>query len=71
VLVPILRPKRTKIGPHRQQGICVGFYFPSIIKSLEPANGYVVKARFQDSHFYEDIFPKLHYEQQPSNLTKP
>jgi hypothetical protein len=59
------------MGPQRQQGIYVGFDSPSVIRFLEPANGDVFKARFQDSHFYEDIFPKLHYEQQPSNLTKP
>jgi hypothetical protein len=46
VLVPILGPKRTNMGPHRQQGIYVGFDSPSIIRFVEPANGDVFKARF-------------------------
>src|SRR5450759_736159 len=59
VMVPILGPKRTKIGPQRRAGIYVGHDSTSIIRYLEPTTGDVFKARHQDCHFYEDNFPQL------------
>ena len=59
VLVPIMGPKRTKMGPQRQKGIYVGFESPSIIRYLEPTTADVFQARFTDCHFYENVFPIL------------
>jgi hypothetical protein len=43
------------MGPHRQQGIYIGYDFPSIIRYMKPATTNVFKARFADFHFYKDI----------------
>lgn len=59
VMVPILGPKQTKMGPQRQEGIYIGFDLASIIRYLEPTTSDVFKARFTDCHFYEDTFPTL------------
>lgn len=59
VLVPILGPKRSKLGPQRQKGIYVGFDSPSVIRYLDPTTGDLYRARFQDSHFEENNFPTL------------
>ena len=57
--VPISPPQRTKMGPHRRLGIYVGFDSPSIIRYLEPLTDDIFKARFDDCHFNETIFPPL------------
>jgi hypothetical protein len=59
VLVPILGPKCTKMGPQRRKGIYIGYDSPPIIRFMEPATRDIFKARFQDCHFFEDIFPGL------------
>ena len=59
VYVPIAPPQRTKMGPQRRLGIYTGFDSPSIIRYLEPLTGDVFKARFEDCHFNETIFPPL------------
>ncbi len=59
VYVPIAPPQRTKMGPQRRLGIYVGFDSPSIIRYLEPLTGDMFKARFEDCHFDESIFPTL------------
>jgi hypothetical protein len=59
VYVPISPPQRTKMGPQRRLGIYVGFDSPSIIRYLEPLTGDIFKARFDDCHFNETIFPPL------------
>ncbi|KAF7137709.1 hypothetical protein RHSIM_Rhsim07G0041900 [Rhododendron simsii] len=59
VYVPITPPQRTKMGPQRRLGIYVGFDSPSIIRYLEPLTGDVFKARFEDCHFDESVFPPL------------
>jgi hypothetical protein len=59
VYVPIAPPQRTKMGPQRRLGIYVGFDSPSIIRYLEPLTGDVFKARFEDCHFDESVFPPL------------
>uniref|UniRef100_A0A2N9I099 Reverse transcriptase Ty1/copia-type domain-containing protein n=1 Tax=Fagus sylvatica TaxID=28930 RepID=A0A2N9I099_FAGSY len=43
----------------RRLGIYVGFDSPSIIRYLEPLTGDIFKARFDDCHFNETIFPPL------------
>ena len=40
----------------------MGFDFPSITRYLEPLTGDVFKARFEDCHFNETIFPPLEGE---------
>jgi hypothetical protein len=55
VLVLILGPKRIRMGPQHRKGIYIGYDSPSNIRFMEPATGDVFKARFQDSHFFEDI----------------
>lgn len=59
VMVPILGPKRTKMGPQRHAGIYIGFDSNSIIRYLEPTTADVFKARFADCHFYEESLPRL------------
>lgn len=70
VLVPIMGPKRTKLGPQHQQGIYIGFDSTSIIRYLEPTTADVYKARFADCHFYEDTFPPLKTDQSPAPAKK-
>jgi hypothetical protein len=50
------------MGPQRRLGIYVGFDSPSIIRYLEPLTGDIFKARFDDCHFNETIFPPLEGE---------
>ena len=59
VYVPIAPPQRSKMGPQRRLGIYVGFDSPSIIRYLEPLTGDLFKARFNDCHFNESVFPPL------------
>jgi hypothetical protein len=47
------------MGPQRRFEIYVGFDSSSIIRYLEPLTGDVFKARFEDCHFDENIFPSL------------
>jgi hypothetical protein len=56
VVVPILGPKCTKIGPQRIKGIYIGYDSPSIIQFIEPTTRDVFKARFQECNFFGDIF---------------
>ena len=53
----IAPPQRTTMGPQCRLGIYVGFDSPSIVRYLEPLIGDVFKARFEDCHFNETIFP--------------
>ena len=59
VYVPIVPPQCTKMGSQRRLGIYINFDSPSIIRYLEPLTGDVFKARFEDCHFNETIFPPL------------
>jgi hypothetical protein len=59
VLVPIMGPKRTKMGPQRQKRIYIGFDSPSIIRYLEPTTIDVFQARFANFHFFEDTFSTI------------
>ena len=59
VYVPIAPPQCTKMGPQCRLGIYMGFDFPSMIRYLKPLTGDVFKARFEDCHFNETIFPPL------------
>ena len=47
------------MGPQCRLGIYTGFDYPSIIRYLEPLTDDVFKARFEDCHFNETIFPPL------------
>ena len=47
------------MGPQRRLGIYVGYETASIIRYLEPLTGDVFKARFDDCHFNEAMFPAL------------
>lgn len=64
-MVPVLGPKRAKLGPQRQKGIYIGYDSTSIIRYLERATADVFKARFLDCDFYEDDFPQLSQTNQP------
>jgi hypothetical protein len=59
VYVPIAPSQRTKIGPQRRLGIYVGFDSSSIIRYLEPLTDDLFKARFEDCHYNETVFPPL------------
>jgi hypothetical protein len=59
VYVPITPPQRTKMGPQRRLEIYVGFDYSSIIRYLEPLTGNIFKARFEECHFNESLFPLL------------
>ena len=50
------------MGPQRRLGIYVGFDSPSIIRYLEPLTSDLFKARFNDCHFNESVFPPLEEE---------
>lgn len=69
VLVPILGPKRSKMGPQRRHDIYIGFDSPSIIRFLEPSTADVFRARYQNCQFCEDIFPKLTTPQSANTST--
>ena len=47
------------MGPQRRIRIYIGFDSPSIIRYLEPLTGDVFKARFENCHFDQNIFPSL------------
>ena len=47
------------MGPQRRIGIYIDFDSPSIIRYFEPLTGDIFKARFEDFHFDENIFPSL------------
>ena len=59
VYVPTAPPQRTKMGPQRRLEIYVGVDSPSIFRYLEPLTDDIFKARFEDCHFDENIFPSL------------
>ena len=59
IYVPIAPLQRTKMGLQRRLKIYTGFDSPSIIRYLEPLTSDVFKARFEDCHFNETIFPPL------------
>jgi hypothetical protein len=59
VYVPITQSQRTKMGPQRRLRIYIGFDSPSIIRYFEPLTCDIFKARFEDYHFDENIFPSL------------
>jgi len=59
VYVSIAPPQRTKIGPQCRLEIYIGFDSLSIIRYLEPLTSDIFKARFEDCHFDENIFPSL------------
>ena len=47
------------MGSKCKLGIYVGFDSPSINRYLEPLTGDAFKARFEDRHFNETVFPPL------------
>jgi hypothetical protein len=47
------------MGSQRRLEIYIGFDSPSIIRYLEPLTCDIFKARFEDCHFDENIFPSL------------
>ena len=59
VHVSIAPPQCTKMGPQCRLRIYVGFDSPSIIRYLEPLTGDVFRARFENFHFNEIVFPPL------------
>ena len=73
VWVPISEPKKQKLGPHRQEGIYVGFDSASIIRYIDPSNGALLKARFANCRFIETSFPALPNppNQPPLNFSAP
>ena len=61
VWVPVLELERKTIGTHRQEGIYVGFDFPSTIRWVSLKFGVLHKVCFQDCQFKEKIFPYLNF----------
>ena len=59
VWVPVPESQCHTIGAHRQEGIYVGFDSPSIIRYVNPSTGSLLRARFANCRFEEDIFPSL------------
>ena len=62
VHISIAPPQHTKMGPQRRLEIYVGFDSPSVIRYLEPLTGDVFRARFENFHFNEIVFPPLRGE---------
>ena len=56
------------MGPHREEGIYVGFDSPSIIRYLVPTTGILLKARFVNCRFIEHVFPKVFKSDPNQNL---
>ena len=69
VCVPISEPARRTIGPHREEGIYVGFHSPSIIWYLVPNTGILLKAQLQNCRFIENVFPKVMTPESDQPLT--
>lgn len=68
VWVPVAEPKRKTIGAHREEGIYIGFDSPAIIRYLVPATGILLKARFANCRFIENIFPRLQKSESNTSL---
>jgi hypothetical protein len=47
------------MGPHCRLGIYISFDSPSVIRYFESLTDDIFKARFEDCHFDENIFPSL------------
>ena len=58
VWIPVAEPKRKTIGTHRFEAIYLGFDSPSIIRYMDIGNGNILKARFVNCKFVENVFPK-------------
>jgi hypothetical protein len=69
VWIPVPEPKRHTIGPHRQEGIYIGFDSTSIIRYLDPQTGNLLRARFVNCRFVETIYPTL--KQKPAPPPEP
>ncbi|CAM6123707.1 unnamed protein product [Calypogeia fissa] len=70
VLVPIMGPTRTKLGPQRHKGIYIGLDSSSIIRYIEPTTADIYKARYADCHFFEETFPSLGDQTKKSSALK-
>lgn len=73
VWVPIAEPRMHTIGPHKQEGIYVGFDFASIIRYIDLQNVTLLNACFVNCKFIETIFPSLPHQpnQPPLNFVAP
>ena len=58
VWIPVAEPNRKTIGTHRVESIYLGFDSPSIIRYMDIGNGNILKARFVNCKFVENVFPK-------------
>jgi len=59
VWIFILESQRHTISAHHQEGIYVGFDSLSIICYIDPSTSTLLRARFVDCWFEEDIFSSL------------
>ena len=59
VWVPRPEPLRRTISAHREEGVYMGFDSPSILKYFVPSTGALLKARFQNYVFEENVFPHV------------
>ena len=59
VWVPRPEPQRRTILAHREEGVYMGFDSPSIIRYLVPSTGALLRARFQNCVFEENVFPHV------------
>ena len=59
VWVPRPEPLRRTISAHREEGVYMGFDSPSILRYFVPSTGALLKARFQNCIFEENVFPHV------------
>ena len=59
VWVPRPEPLRRTISAHKEEGVYMGFDSPSIIRFFVPSTGALLKARFQNCVFEENVFPHV------------
>ena len=57
VWVPRPEPLRRTIAAHREEGVYMGFDSPSILRYFVPSSRALLKARFQNCIFEENVFP--------------
>ena len=59
VWVPRPEPLRRMISAHREEGVYMGFDSLSILRYFIPSTGALLKARFQNCIFEENVFPHV------------
>ena len=68
VWMPQPEPLRRTISAHMEEGVYMGFDSPSILRYFVPSTGALLKARFQNCVFEENVFPHVPYSKGTPDL---